>query len=469
MDFLARLNGLLGKIVWGVPMMALLCAVGVIFTVRTGFVQFRRFGYMLRLTFGGLSGNSKSSDSEGTVSSAQALATALAATLGTGNIAGVAGAISLGGPGAVFWMWVSAVLGMATKYAEIVLAVRFREKTPSGDYAGGPMYYIKNGLGRRWMPLAVFFSAAGALYALGTGCMVQANTIAGAVGSLVGNNGFPLKLTVGLATAAIAAPVIFGGMKRIGKAAEAMIPFAAGFYVAAALAVILINHNSVLMCLDEIVSGAFHPSSVIGGAAGISISHCVRLGVGRGVFSNDAGLGTAPIAYASAKDNDPAKQGMLGIFEVFFDTIVVCTMTALAILTSGCVIPFGDPAGAELTMSAFSKALGGTLAGAAVGGGAVLFALTSILSCALYGRRCVEFLFSGTDSKIYLTLYTICIVLGATAGLGTVWEVAGTLGGLMAFPNIIALSLLSGEVREITQKKFTASKEKYRKATDIKI
>lgn len=460
LDAISNANGWLNNIVWGAPMMILIVGTGILLTVLTKFLQFRRFGYIMRNTIGTIFRKQTVSD-KGAVSPFQAVCTALAATVGTGNIAGVAGAIALGGPGAVFWMWISALFGMATKYAEVVLAIRFRERNQRDEWVGGPMYYIKNGLGKRWKWLAVLFSVFGALAAFGIGNMTQVNTIAGSVVTSI--NAFTtldktgttiINLVVGVVIAAIAALVLLGGLKRIGRVTEKLVPFMSVIYIIGALTVVFSNIGQIGTVFSDIFRGAFNPSAVLGGAVGIGISEAMKRGVGRGVFSNEAGLGSAPIAHAAAHTDSPVKQGLYGVFEVFADTIVICTLTALAILMSGVVIPYGTKVGAELSIGAFTTLYGSGAASIVVTIGITLFALSTILSWGLYGTRCAEFLFGEKCDKIYKTVFVLFIVVGATMNLGLAWDIADTLNGLMAIPNLIAVLALSGTVFKLTKEYF---------------
>jgi AGCS family alanine or glycine:cation symporter len=432
-------------------MLLLLSGTGALFTVLTGFVQFRRFGEMFRRLF-----RKNPARAPGDVTPFQAMTTELAATVGTGNIAGVSGAIALGGPGAVFWMWVSALLGMATKYAEVVLAIRFRQKNARGEWVGGPMYYIRNGLPRRLHFLAPMFSVFGALAAFGIGNMVQSNTLADAVAAAVSALDPAaealrgrIALTAGILAALFAGLALLGGAKRIGRVTETLVPFMSAAYTLAALYVIFANAGEIGNALSSIVRGAFNPSAAVGGAAGIGIAQALRHGVARGTFSNEAGMGSAPIAHAAAQAENPSDQGLFGMFEVFMDTIVLCTLTALAILTSGIVVPYGSgSAGAELAIGAFATAFGGKAASVAVALGISLFALSTILSWSLYGERCFSFLFGERAGAVYRGAYILLIVAGAAMRVDVAWSAAGALNGLMALPNLAALVLLSGKVRE---------------------
>ena len=454
MDGLLRANAWLSGVVWGWPMLLLLIAAGVLFSVRTRFVQVRRFGEMLRLSLGALAGRKAAKPGE--VTPLQAMTTALAATVGTGNIAGVAGAIALGGPGAVFWMWISALLGMATKYAEVALAVRFRERAPDGSFRGGPMYYIQ-ALGRGFKPLAAAFALLGALAAFGIGNMVQANTAAEAVSFAVtalfpaAGMEQPLRLTVGILAALAAGMALMGGAARIGRVTERLVPFMSALYALAALAVVLLNLPAAGRALVDIVASAFTPTAALGGAAGMGIQRALQCGMERGMFSHEAGMGSAPIAHAGAQGADPDRQGLLGVFEVFADTIVICTLTALAILASGVPVPYGGAAGAELVIAAFGTAFGDGLAALMTAICLALFALSTILSWSLYGERCFAYLTGGRWTALYRTAFTGAVVLGAAMRLDVVWALSSTLNGLMAVPNLIALFPLSGVVAQISR------------------
>ena len=377
-------------------------------------------------------------------------------------------------PGAVFWMWVSALFGMATKYAEVVLAVRYRERNEQGDWVGGPMYYIKNGLGERWSWLAKVFCALGALAAFGIGNMTQVNTIAGSINTTINVFGgdtnawtvdflgqtVPVSsLIIGVIVAVIVAAVLLGGIKRIGSVAEMMVPVMAAIYIVAALAVVLNNVGSLGKIVVMIFKGAFSAEAALGGAFGITIMTTIQKGVGRGVFSNEAGLGSAPMAHAASSESNPVKQGLYGIFEVFMDTIVICTLTAFTLLCgveSGVDIIWGQSAGSELIAAAFSTVFGGKIGALIVAIGIGLFALSTILSWSLYGVRCCEFLFGSQVGKVYRVLFIAAVVIGATLELELVWNIADTLNGFMAIPNLVALLGLSGVVIKMTKEYFSA-------------
>ena len=401
----------------------------------------------------------KKDASDGAITPFQAVCTALAATVGTGNIAGVAGAIAIGGPGAVFWMWISALLGMCTKFAEVTLAVFYREKNANGELVGGPMYYIKNGLGKKWHFLAYLFAAFGVLTVFGTGNATQVNTITTAINSALMNYHVISEKSVslsnliqGIIIAALVALILLGGVKRIAQVTEKLVPFMALFYIILALGVILLNINTIPSVFVSIFKGAFRPSAVTGGIVG-SMIMSVKKGVSRGIFSNEAGLGTGSIAHACADTRKPVKQGMFGIFEVFTDTIVICTLTALVILCSGTSIAYGQAAGAELTISGFTATYGNWVS-LFTALAMCCFAFSTILGWGLYGARCIEFLFSEKITKYFMAAYSLVAILGATANLGLMWSIAETFNGLMAIPNLIALFLLSGKVVELTKEYF---------------
>ena len=460
----------LKDIAWGPWMLILLLGTGVYLSARVGFIQFTRFGHAMKNTIGKLF--QKQTAGEGEVAPFQALSTALAATVGTGNIAGVTGAIAVGGPGAVFWMWLSALFGMVTKYAEVVLAVRYRERNAKGDWVGGPMYYIKNGLGEKWNWLAVLFSLLGALAAFGIGNMTQVNTIAGSINNCIDAFGgdtlavsfeafgqvIPVSsIVIGGLVSFVVALVLFGGVKRIGSVTEKMVPVMAAIYIICALCVVFSNIGSVGKVFAMIFQGAFNAEAALGGAFGITLMTTIQKGVGRGVFSNEAGLGSAPIAHAATSETDPVKQGMYGIFEVFMDTIVICTLTALTVLCgveSGVGITWGQSAGTELIAAAFATVFGQKAGALIVAVGIGLFALSTILSWSLYGTRCFEFLTGGKFVGVFQIVFVFVVVIGATLKLDLVWDIAETLNGFMAIPNLVALLGLSGVVVKLTRNYF---------------
>ena len=463
-DFVDMLNG----IAWGPWMLLLLVGTGVYLSFRVGFVQFGKFGYIMKNTLGKIF--KKTTAGEGEVTPFQAVATALAATVGTGNIAGVTGAICVGGPGAVFWMWISALFGMVTKYAEVVLAVKYRERNEAGDWVGGPMYYIRNGLGKKFNWLACMFCVLGALAAFGIGNMTQVNTIATSINTAIDSFGgttaaftvqffgqtVPISsLMTGAVVAMVVGMVLFGGIKRIGAVAELLVPVMATIYILASLLVVGMNFESVGNVFAMIFKGAFSAEAALGGAFGITIMTTIQKGVGRGVFSNEAGLGSAPMAHAASSEKDPVKQGLYGIFEVFMDTIVICTLTALTLLCGAPDrITWGQSAGAELISASFSGVFGAQVGSMLVAVGISLFALSTILSWALYGTRCCEFLLGSKGARVYQVLFVAVILVGASLKLDLVWNIADTLNGFMAVPNLIALLGLSPVVIKLTKDHF---------------
>lgn len=438
----------LAEWVWGMPMLLLLLAAGMMVTLTTRVIQVQKLGASIRLAAGGLGGRGRSSF--------QAVCTALAGTVGTGNIAGVAGAIALGGPGAVFWMWVSAFFGMAVKYAEVVLAMKYRQRQPDGAWTGGAMYQIRFGMGPRWKPMAAAFAMFAILASLGMGNMVQVHTIAAMVTELFPHGqSVPLSLAVGLATALLVLFLSGGRGQRLGAVMAYLVPVLAGAYILGAMAVIVVHAGQIGPVLGQIVQGAVSPKAVLGGGAGIGLRQTIRWGVSRGVFSNEAGLGSAPMAHAGA-DAEPEIQGLFGIFEVFLDTVVLCTLTALAILVSGVPIAYGKPAGAELASAAlataFGKAAPGMLA-CCLG----LLALATVLSWQLYGAMCAQYLWGNRGIQIYRLVHVAVILLGATMELSQVWALSDVCNGLMCLPNLISLAVLWPKRQENHPAKQTAS------------
>ena len=457
-DTIATINKVVNDFVWGVPAMVCIIGVGLLLSVRTGFLQIRKFPFALKTTIGRMFHKKEASD--GAMTPFQAVCTALAGTVGTGNIAGVAGAIAIGGPGAVFWMWCSALLGMCTKYAEVTLAVHYRERSASGEWIGGPMYYIKNGLGKRWQWLALLYALFGTLTVFGTGNATQVNTITTAINTaltqfhLVSDAFVPtLNLIIGIFCAMLVAMVLLGGIKRIGSVSEKLVPFMALFYVVLGIGVVLLNVQRLPGVLQSIFEGAFNPAAFTGGIIG-SLFASMQKGVSRGIFSNEAGLGTGSIAHACADTQKPVTQGMFGIFEVFADTIIICTLTALVILCSGTPVTYGVAAGAELTISGFTTTYG-SWSSIFTAVALCCFAFSTIIGWGLYGSRFVQFLFrSNKVVRPFLVIYSFVSILGATLDLGLLWDIADTFNGLMSIPNLIALLLLSGMVVKLTKEHF---------------
>lgn len=457
LDRIEAINGVVNNFIWGVPAMICIVGVGLFLSFRTKFIQIRKFPYAMKVTFGRMFKKREASD--GALTPFQAVCTALAATVGTGNVAGVAGAIAIGGPGAVFWMWMSALLGMCTKFSEVTLAVHFREKNKDGDYVGGPMYYIKNGLKKHWLWLAYLFSAFGVLTVFGTGNATQVNTITTAIDSALFNYNIisedtapTLNLIIGIVLAVLIGLILLGGVKRIGQVAEKLVPFMAVFYIILAIGVVVININHVPEVFSDIFKGAFNPASVTGGVVG-SFFMSMKKGVSRGIFSNEAGLGTGSIAHACADTRKPVKQGFFGIFEVFVDTIVICTLTALVILCSGVPVGYGQAAGAELTISGFTSTYGGWVS-IFTAVAMCCFAFSTIIGWGLYGTRCIEFLFNSHVNKPFMLVYSLVAIVGATLNLDLLWSVAETFNGLMIIPNLIAVFMLSGVVVKMVKEYF---------------
>ena len=446
--------------VWGPIMLALLVGTGVFLTFRTGWVQVRRFGYIMRNTVGSLFRKKGQTDHGSNLSPFQAVTTALAGTVGTGNIAGVTGAIFIGGPGAVFWMWVSAFFGMCTKYAEIALALKFRDTGADGVHKGGPMYYIENGLGKSWKWLAVVFALLGGLASFGIGNIAQSSEIAGAVSGLFGLD----PMVTGVALTLLVGVVVLGGVKRIGQVTSLLVPFMSVFYVAAGAVVILMRITDIPGVFAAIFTSAFSFEAVGGGVFGYAIMVAMKNGFARGVFSNEAGLGSAPIAHAASSTEEPAEQAIWGVFEVFFDTIVICSITAFTVLLSG--FELGEAAlegyasKGSAAVAAFNSILPGTLGGTIIQLSLVFFALSTILSWSYYGERCWGYI--SRDNKVVTSVYKIIFVLfcivGATGSGQLMWDISDTLNGAMAIPNLIALLLLSGAVASITREYFKDKK-----------
>lgn len=450
-------NGALNSFAWGPLMLLLLVGTGIYLTVRVNWLQVTHFGRILKNTVGTLFKKQDSKDHGANISPFQAVTTALAGTVGTGNIAGVTGAIFTGGAGAVFWMWVAAFFGMITKYAEILLAMKYRIKDENGVYHGGPMYYIENGIGKSWKWLAVIFCLLGGFASFGIGNIAQSSEISGALTDL-----FKLPpLASGILIAVVVALVTLGGIKRIGKVTSLLVPFMSVFYIVAGIILILMRITHIPAVFGQIFAGAFSFKSVGGGLFGYTIMMAMKQGFARGVFSNEAGLGSAPIAHAASSTEEPCEQAIWGVFEVFIDTIVICSITAFAVLLSGILdVEGGLSAFASkgaAAAAAFNTILPGTLGGKIIELSLLFFALSTILSWAYYGENCWGYLTK--NNKVFILAYKIifslvCIV-GAMGSGTLMWDIADTLNGLMAIPNLIALLMLSGVVAKVTKDYFS--------------
>ena len=469
LDQLKSINGVVNDFIWGPVMLVLLIGCGVYLSIRLGFIQFTRFGFTMRNTLGKVF--KKQEAKEGEVTPFQAVSTALASTVGTGNIAGVTGAIFAGGPGAVFWMWLSAIFGMCTKYAEVLLAVKYREKNDIGDWVGGPMYYIKNGLGQSWKWLGAVFCVFGALAAFGIGNMTQVNTIAASINSVIdafgGNTGAHTKqlfgqavpissIVIGLILCILVATVLFGGIKGIGRVTEKLVPFMAVVYIVCALIVVIVNIKYIGAVFGVIFKEAFTPRAAIAGGIGVAI----RKGFARGVFSNEAGLGSAPMAHAATSETNPVRQGVYGIFEVFMDTIVICSLTSFVVIigtmNNSIGMQYGDTnGGPDQVIESFQGVFGSQLGSLIIAIGIGCFAFSTVLGWSLYGIRCFEYLFGTKASMGYKWVFIFIILVGTTLKIDIVWGIADTLNGFMAIPNLIALFALSGVVIKTTKEFFS--------------
>ena len=452
LESIIKINQAVNGFIWGVPAMICIIGVGLLLSVRTRFIQVRKFGAALKNTIGKIFDKTQAKD--GSMSPFQAVCTALAGTVGTGNIAGVAGAIALGGPGAIFWMWCSAFLGMCTKFSEVTLAIHFREKNSNGEYVGGPMYYIKNGLSKKWHFLAVIYTRFGVLTVFGTVNATQVNTIVSSIHSALHNLHIidgtvdeRANLIFGIFIAAFVAMVLLGGIQRIGQVSEKLVPFMAALYVILAIGVVILHISRVPAVFAMIFKSAFTPQAATGGIIG-SMFLSMKKGVSRGIFSNEAGLGTGSIAHACADTNNAVHQGMFGIFEVFMDTIVICTLTGLVILLGAPNIVYGQAAGAELIISGFTATYGGWVS-IFTAVAMCCFAFSTIIGWGLYGSRCIEFLGGEKLVRPFLVAYSFVSIIGATINLGLLWDIADTFNGLMAIPNLIALLILSGQVKKL--------------------
>ncbi|MDO9619115.1 MAG: sodium:alanine symporter family protein [Pseudomonas sp.] len=444
MEFVNTLVNQLNGVVWGPPMLVLILGTGLFLMLRLKFMPLSKIGAGFKLMW---QGRKKGDAESGEISPFQALMTCLAATVGTGNIAGVATAIFLGGPGALFWMWCTALVGMATKYCEVVLAVHYREKDKRGEHVGGPMYAIKNGLGKKWLWLGTAFAIFGGFAGFGIGNMVQVNSMAAALQTTFN---IPLWVT-GVVTMVFVGMVILGGIKRIGKVAATLVPFMCVAYIIAALVVLVVNAAEIPKAFEMIFTYAFTPIAATGGFAGAAVMAAIRFGVARGIFSNEAGLGTAGIAQAAGTTNSPVRSGMIGMLGTFIDTIIICSMTGLAIITSG--VWTSGASGAALSAAAFEQAMPG------VGGyiltiALVVFAFTTILGWSYFGEKCWEYMVGTKSILPFRILWVVAVPFGAIAHLDFAWLVADTLNGLMAIPNLLSLLLLSPIVVKLTKDHF---------------
>ena len=443
-------------------MLILLVGSGVYLSIRTGFLQVRWFGFIMKNTVGSLFKKSEKKEKDSkNLSAFQAVTTALAGTVGTGNIAGVTGAIFVGGPGAVFWMWVSAFFGMCTKYAEILLAMKYRITDENGIYKGGPMYYIENGLGKKWKVLAVIFAILGGLASFGIGNIAQSSEIAGAMNGMVGMD----PLVTGIILAVLVAIVVLGGVQRIGQVTSYMVPFMAIFYIIAGIIVIIMRVTDIPAVFVMIFKGAFSFKAVGGGVFGYAIMVAMRQGFARGVFSNEAGLGSAPMAHAAADTKEPGDQAIWGVFEVFVDTIIICSITALTVLLSGIEISpealSGYASKGAAAVAAFNAVLPGTLGGLVIQISLLFFALSTILSWSYYGERCWGYLSNNNKAVniIYKVIFILVCIVGATGSGTLMWDISDTLNGMMAIPNLIALLGLSGVIIAETKIYFDLKKK----------
>lgn len=452
-------TGTLNTVAWLYIFLPCVFVGGLYLTVRCRAVQFSRFGYAMKNTVGQMF--KKQTAGHGAVTPLQAVTTALAATVGTGNIVGTSQAIALGGYGAVFWLWLAALLGMVIKYSEVVLSIRFRERDEKGDWVGGPMYYVKNGLGKNWQWVGTLFCIFAAVASFGIGNMSQANSIVDSINDAIiafvpsaASFRGTINLVCGIIIAGLVALILFGGIKRIGSVTEKLIPFMSVLYIVFTLIVIGGNAGNIGHAFSLIFKTAFTPQAMFGASTGIVLKETVVWGLRRSAFSNEAGLGSAAIAHAAAETDGPVQQGLYGIFEVFMDTIVICTLTALTIIVSGVDINFGTKPGAELIASAVATVFGNRFAALFVAVSLMLFAFSTILGWALYGTRCVQYLLGLKASKIYQFMFIIIVVVGSVASIDVVWDIADTFNGLMAIPNFIALFALSGVVAKLTKEYF---------------
>ncbi|MCI8802919.1 MAG: sodium:alanine symporter family protein [Oscillibacter sp.] len=458
-SILGFLSGPLNDFAWMYTFLPCAILGGLFLTIRCGGVQFRHFAHAMKNTVGRMF--QKQEAGHGAVTPMQAVTTALSATVGTGNIVGTSQAIAMGGYGAVFWLWLAALVGMVTKYSEIVLAIKYRERDAKGDWVGGPMYYISKGMGKNWRWLAVFFAVFATLASFGIGNMSQVNSITGSVigafsafTTVSAGVESALKWLMGVVLALLVAIILLGGIKRIGAVTEKLIPFMSVFYILFTVIVIGAHAGNIPGALGKIFSTAFTPQAIGGAAVGITLKNTVIWGLRRSAFSNEAGLGSAAIAHAAADTRGPVNQGLYGIFEVFVDTIVICSLTALTIICSGVDIGFGTKPGSELITAALATVLGGKFAALFIAIALALFAFSTVLGWSLYGTRCVQYLFGSKAVPVFQVIFIAVVVVGCVSPLSFVWDVADTFNGLMAIPNFIGLFALSGVVAAETKKYF---------------
>ena len=452
-------TGPLNTLAWMYILLPCVFFGGLYFTIRNKGMQFTRFGHAMKNTIGKIF--EKQEAGAGAVTPFQAVTTALAATVGTGNIVGTSQAIALGGYGALFWLWIAALLGMMIKFSEVTLSIAYRERNRNGDWVGGPMYYIAKGMGPKWKWLAVLFAVFAGLAAFGIGNLSQANSISGSINQAIvsffpaaSDKAATISLVVGIVLAILTALALFGGIKRIGRVTELLVPFMSVLYIIFTITVIVVNFGHLGDAIQKIIVGAFSPKAVLGAGSGILLKETLVWGLRRSAFSNEAGLGSAAMAHAAADTKGPVEQGLYGIFEVFVDTILICSLTGMTIILSGVDINFGVKPGSELITRAFATVFGDKFASLFVAIALALFAFSTILGWALYGSRCIEYLFGLKAIKVYQFVFIIMVVVGATTSLDVVWDVADTFNGLMAIPNFIALFALSGTVSKLVNEYF---------------
>mgnify|MGYP003290826440 CR=1 FL=1 len=452
-------TGPLNTVAWMYILLPCVMIGGIFFTIRNKGIQFSKFGYAMKNTIGKVF--RKQTAEKGAVTPFQAVTTALAATVGTGNIIGTSQAIALGGYGAMFWLWMAALVGMIIKYCEVVLSVHYRERNKDGDWVGGPMYYITKGMGSKWKWLAVLFAVFAILASFGIGNLSQANSIAGSVNNAIvafapaaANSTMTINIVVGVIMAIVTLVALVGGIKRIGKITELLVPVMSIFYLICALTVIFANIGGIGTALSNIFVAAFTPKAVLGAASGIALKEALTWGLKRSAFSNEAGLGSAGIAHAAADTKGPVQQGLYGIFEVFADTLIICTITGMTIILSGVDINFGVKPGSELIAAALGTVFGTKFASLFIAIALLLFAYSTIMGWSLYGTRSVEYLLGSKASKVYQLIFSAMIVVGTTTSLEVAWNLADTFNGLMAIPNFVALFALSGVVAKLTKEYF---------------